>query len=137
MVIICKEEATQAEASRVLVLRQIGELLGPPREGAPRGNRNASKTTSLHRDVVSPTERNRRHIARLFSEFAPVVDRELETRLVQETPRVSVSRLELRYACRTFCPNMAPCSEMFPEAWQPRRRMGTRQEPSGWQLTQW
>jgi hypothetical protein len=33
---------------------------------APRGNRNASKTTSLDGDVVSPTERKRRHTARLF-----------------------------------------------------------------------
>ena len=33
---------------------------------APRGNRNASKTTSLDGDVVSPTERKRRHTTRLF-----------------------------------------------------------------------
>ncbi len=68
-----KGDAAHAEASRVLCLRRIGQVIGPAERGGPTGNQHASKTKSPGSDLeFTPTEKNRRSHARLLAEFAPL-----------------------------------------------------------------
>lgn len=83
-----KGDAAQAEASRVVVLRKIGELLGAAKE--TQGQRNDLLPDS---NKFTPTDRKRRHSARLLAEYGDVVDDIIEAELQKDVPRVSVSRL--------------------------------------------
>lgn len=85
---LLKAEASQAEASRVVTLRQIGELLGDPRES--QGTRT---DLSSNEDKLTKAQKNRRHAARLFAEFSDFVDKEIAEQLAKDKPAVSISRL--------------------------------------------
>jgi 16S rRNA G966 N2-methylase RsmD len=69
------QDATEAERTRIIAMQRYGELLGPPKPGAPQGNSNASKTTSENQDIVlSKAERDRRAQARLLAEQKAAAD---------------------------------------------------------------
>ncbi len=58
------------QASRVVVLRRIGELLGAAKRGAPIGNQHANNSKLPDSNFVfTPTEKKRRHSARLLAEY--------------------------------------------------------------------
>jgi N6-adenosine-specific RNA methylase IME4 len=78
------KDSAEAERSRALTLRRIGDLLGPAEHGGDR----RSADFELPDGNLNAAERKRRHSARLLSEFAELVDAEL----AKDKP-VSLSRL--------------------------------------------
>jgi N6-adenosine-specific RNA methylase IME4 len=80
-------DAAEAECSRVILLRQLGDLLGkavrPPI--FPKKKIGESKLTAA--------QSKRRHAARLLTEFSNLVDSALTEAMHQNPPRVSLSRM--------------------------------------------
>lgn len=86
-----KGDAAQAEASRVMTLRQIGKLLGPAQRG---GDRHSGEFISQKEEMnLTKADHQRRWTARLLAEFPELVDNMIATELARDTPRVSMSRL--------------------------------------------
>lgn len=84
------KQAAQAEASRVLAVVRIGELLGP---AEPEGKPYAVLPNGNTAQELRPTERKRRHNARLLAEFRDTVQKEIAERLPQDPPTLSLSRI--------------------------------------------
>jgi N6-adenosine-specific RNA methylase IME4 len=89
-----KQSASEAEASRVIVVRRIGELLGPAVKGRPLmfPDPNIKMFPDPNINLSQP-QRKRRHAARLLAEFADVVDQEIAEFLSSGKPAISLSRM--------------------------------------------
>lgn len=72
-----RASAAEADRTRIMVLVQIGELLGEGKPGAPEGNRNRSMFDKANIEPSSQADRKRRHAARLLYEHRSLVDGEL------------------------------------------------------------
>lgn len=94
---ILKGKAAEAEASRVLALRRLGEVIGIAQPGRPKTSGNHEETTSGNHEVqpLTQSQMDRRYHARLFAnpDTREYVDQEIADGLKKHPPRVSVSRL--------------------------------------------
>lgn len=88
-----KQSSSEAEASRVMTIRRLGELLGPPTTGRPKTSSDSDVLTSSDSDIMSAAQRNRRHSARLLAEFGDVVDQQIGEFLSAGKPAISLSRM--------------------------------------------
>lgn len=86
-----KQDASEAEASRVMTIRQIGKVIGP----AERGHGRHGEGSILSDDKIKLTQADmtRRHAARLLAEHAEIVDKEIAEFLSTGKPAISLSRM--------------------------------------------
>lgn len=98
---ILKGKAAEAEASRVITLRRLGEVIGPsPGKGWRAGvtaseNHDGEPSENHDAKPLTQGQMDRRYHARLFAdvELREYVDQEISDGLKKHPPRVSVSRL--------------------------------------------
>lgn len=85
--------AVQAEAARAMAIRRIGELIGPGKQDLSTPQYYELLPNGNAGQELSPTDRKRRHEARLLAEFGDTVDALIAKELAKETPSLSLAKL--------------------------------------------
>src|SRR6266581_293103 len=88
-----KQSSSEAEASRVMTIRRLGELLGPGVTGRPKTLPDGNDKTLPDGNVLSAGYRKRCHAARLLAEFGDIVDQQIGEFLSAGKPAISLSRM--------------------------------------------